>query len=813
MPVIESYITHIRIIEDAGYPTSPPPPSSAPENKKSRVIVVAVRKSGRLRLHKARENANGTFSIGKTWLLEDLTAIQTYGSVTPSNELEQQHMEWAGNEGFLVTIGKPYYWQAITAKEKDFFIQSLTRIYKKYTGGKIPELIGFDEGERQTLIGSSLPLTQPRGLPSRQERQEKPDDSVPPRPGSNPGKPPPSRNRPPSRERSREQGPPYQNRAPSREGNRENGGPQARTYNGPPSRDGYLDQRQQQQIPPYERAPSRNGSREPLRRPSEEAFLRKQASREQMQRAPGPFIPPRTRQDLTPQSSHSQLSREQTSSPVNTRNVPNGFSQTPPPPSRSDASSARFGAAPSTESLDTPISDSLPKVTAIEPNRLPTNKAIDSVAKDGPAPQRPGSPLVDENRRVMKPESASASDTKQDSLPDRRRPPFQGPAVSFGQRSTHSDTNDNFSTPLTTPSTRDGDGRAPSRSSDRPNPSAVQTKPAEYFPPPQTEDARSTDLTSGTTAVKHEDISQKTGPSDSLASVHDALSAPTPFPDTSTPPTESKQEESFRPGLGPMMKKKSTKDIAKTLRMAATAYNAFKPRAGGAAERFFAEKEKLTGEPDGITGVVPAPIQRGISNETSRSATPDSASNRPLSATGKERPFSPLGVSFKQEPPKVQITRTATDNGQSLTELPQTQSESPGKSRSKSPGGAQSDRRRKRKSESSTKYLTALGLDPAILEGHSTEFDGVLTELAWNGRLPDEKSIDELEVDVRREIGRVQAGSWLGHMEQQEGKIEQLSRMFDRCMEECEELDGLLTLYAHELNVSCRTPSVSQNVR
>ena len=77
-PVLESYITHIRIVEDASSPSAPASPDSPQGNKKPRLIVVAVRKSGRVRVHKARENANGSFSIGKTWVLDDLTAIQAF---------------------------------------------------------------------------------------------------------------------------------------------------------------------------------------------------------------------------------------------------------------------------------------------------------------------------------------------------------------------------------------------------------------------------------------------------------------------------------------------------------------------------------------------------------------------------------------------------------------------------------------------------------------------------------------------------------------------------------------------------------------
>ena len=105
---LESYITHIRVIEDAAHPSTPPPPNSSADNKKPRVIIVAVRKSGRVRMHKARENSDGSFSIGKTWLLDDLTTIHLYNSFSPKTVTEQQHKQWASDLGFIVTISKPY---------------------------------------------------------------------------------------------------------------------------------------------------------------------------------------------------------------------------------------------------------------------------------------------------------------------------------------------------------------------------------------------------------------------------------------------------------------------------------------------------------------------------------------------------------------------------------------------------------------------------------------------------------------------------------------------------------------------------------
>ena len=93
-----------------------------------------------------RARTPGTFSIGKTWNLDELTAIQSYTAFMPGNQQEAFEKSWAGNTGFIVSLGKPYYWQAPTSKEKDFYIASLIKIFRKYTGGKLPQLIGFPAG-------------------------------------------------------------------------------------------------------------------------------------------------------------------------------------------------------------------------------------------------------------------------------------------------------------------------------------------------------------------------------------------------------------------------------------------------------------------------------------------------------------------------------------------------------------------------------------------------------------------------------------------------------------------------------------------
>ncbi|PFH62026.1 hypothetical protein XA68_15462 [Ophiocordyceps unilateralis] len=149
--LIETYITHIRITEYSQHPSTPPPPEArTPDSEKPRIIIVAVRRSGRVRMHKSKENSSGTFSIGKTWNLDDLSQIESY----TGPQVGLSYREWAGDTGFVVTLGKPYFWQAQTDKEKKFFIASLVKIFGKYTGGKVPELTGFDQRELDQVLGA-----------------------------------------------------------------------------------------------------------------------------------------------------------------------------------------------------------------------------------------------------------------------------------------------------------------------------------------------------------------------------------------------------------------------------------------------------------------------------------------------------------------------------------------------------------------------------------------------------------------------------------------------------------------------------------
>ena len=638
-------------------------------------------------------------------------------------------------------------WQALTTKEKDFFIGSLIKIYKKYTGGSVPELVGFYPEEEAQYTGGSTRRTPNMQSKTPSSATQSQVEIAPTPPLQNPNRSQPS----------------YDSLAPSRQGNgmltqdqdrtgssngyrpmtREGERPPAREDLRPPSRPGYPG-------PNRDRPPtsSRESPIEPRNRPSREPLLRKQPSQERPSN--GPPLPQdgRPRANFTPQSSQSSLQNGPT--------IPSraAFSSTSAPP-QSGPAVASFVIKPSSESLNrseyTPSYTSRPS-TAASGRKTP--------------PSMGAKPVIPEPR-----------------LPADRMPLLQHKA-SFGQRSNRSDGSTNFSTPLTTPSALKSDPPVLRKDSATAPQEPMPTAPdsSDYFPSQAVTEIPSQ-------RPRTPNVENSSSKIDTSLPASDLSASP---PQMSA---DTQSEEEHRPGLGPMIKKKSTKDIANTFRRAALAATAFQPRAGGAGARLMAQKEKGSTEPDGVNAVVPAPLARGMSTDSAQSGTPD----MPTPASEQDRSFSPMAG---QIPPKVRVQRTATEDSVTPGDAKQNQvksqarAASPEKARSRSPGR----RRRQRQQTDIEKYCAALGIDPKVVDGRGGDHMDLLEEFGWDGRLAEDQTVDDFSANIRREIGRAQATGWLGHIEQQDEKIKDLGKAFNRVIEECEELDGLLTLYSHELD-------------
>ena len=763
----ESYITHLRIEEDGAYPSAPPPPESPADNKKPRVIAVAVRSTGRVRVHKARENHNGSFSVGKTWNLEDLSAIESFNYLDPNADPQRRmNVQRAGPLGFVVTITKPYYWQAGTAKERDFFIASLVKIYRKYTKGRTPNLIGFSDAEREQMFG---PITGQQPPPQRaiDNRGTPPAPQAPfaqqSRPSSRDARDP--RSRVVSNDRINASRDPSGSPAPP---------PGALRYN---SQDSHLPQASangQQSMPPPDnirRPPEQMGlgirnhkSREDLRNPSTER-LSDQGMRQQSGR-------------LSPQPSKDTM-RQRGESPA---------------PSNHSASSR--GTAPVQLSHSPQLSRSNVNQQQEEPraNGAATGASLFHSTKDrwmpvapaqetySPKAQAPsgefGHSQSPELRSGQVPGEMGRPGFDPKPIPERKRPPI---AQQFSYEE------DLKPPPLST--SRSASGQRPV--TPRTEATAVPSMPGAFYETPQGSTsnlATAQPLTQRETSPvrKLESKAQEvTKDSPALSSTMSPTMGATS--EAGTPDTEKDEDEAHKPGLGPMIKKRI---VADKFRKAASAAVAFKPRAGGAGERL-KRQQSITGfEPDGISGVVPAPLR-----------TMSSDGGKP---EGSTTPASEAVPTFQIQSPTSPAAGTLSTNGVQLHDKSMSPNvgyeQANGAEEDGKTASAIEQRKPKRRSQFQERYLASLGIDPMVLEGKGLDFETTLTDFGWGSSILQPKHLENLENDMKREIGRVEAGSWLGHMDSKDDRVDMVDKMLDRAIAECEELDGLLTLYSVELS-------------
>ena len=673
----------------------------------------------------------------------------------PGNQQEAYEKNWAGNTGFIVSLGKPYYWQAPTSKEKDFYIASLIKIFRKYTGGKLPQLIGFPAQDLEILgsasSGPATPVMKNQTPPMSQNALPSP-----------PQIPAAASARPQS---------PYSTRAPSRGTDRS-----ASQDHGAYGQNDYRPVTRERQ-----RLPSDGASRSPPLLPT------RPAPSDQSNRSIGDGRPsqessgsrPPLKQDfLQPRPPRPSISQESSQS-----SLPQVEKKAELPAPRQN------GATPNAalSQFETARRNLAAAAAA---------KSQESVAaKSGYS--TPSGPTTSSADRKIPETVPPLPQAEEKALPERRRPPTLHDQSSFEDLSAQNTTNTAFYTPSETP--RNASGASTPKEATKEASQVVPAMPqqTEYF--------------NAKLSAEHREVK----PRPAETETPEAPQQPTPSEKTEPVPTppisekpddkdmeqqKKKADEEYRPGLGPMLKKKSGKDIANQFRKAALAATAFQPRQGGAGARLKAMQDKTPNEPDGITGVVPAPLMRGMSNDSAAS-TPGLASP----GLEKERPHTPLSNSIL---PKVQIQRTATEESVASVKSPPppkpvaepTKSEprplSPEKARSRSP----KRKRRQRQEADIEKYCSVLGVDPRIMEGRGADFNEILTEFGWEGKLPEKQKIQEFESDVRREIGRAQATGWLGHVEQQEHRVQDLAKAFDKAITECEEMDGLLTLYSHELD-------------
>lgn len=715
-------------------------------------------------MHKARQNDSGTFSIGKTWLLQDLMAIEAYNNPNPTTAEEQQNKERAGGLGFLITIQKPYYWQATTTKEKDFFIFSLIKIFKMHTGGKLPQLHGFDPQELEQRVGPA---------PASGARTTK---------------------------------------SPSR--------PNGESQRGPSQGSSYI-QGNRPTDPQHPERFLQNG-REIRSRPSEEFSSREQIARTSPHPAPSPQSRPSRRttdhssdsipqipgsfptsefvRNLRPNNSQSDLRTRGSQSSIrqegdsddsgnlkrlqepdlrklagarSTESFRNRVGQQPGKSFASGGPNGERGQLDRTKppmlSLD--ASSQLPPERS-ETHNIPTplrtgtsdNWSFSDVQKTEGTPSRTGSRLSSSQHTL----NSEVSQERPKLTPlQSLRTDLSRKSSGLSNRSNHQEESSHLESGEPVDVTRKIE-----------TPANPTLNGEDQMKDPQ----NTSDILPKTSAT--DDTTNKLGES--------PFTAPTDLP------TEDVSKgEIHRPGLGPMIKKKSNKELANTMLKAATAYSAFKPRAGGAAEKILNSEKRAADEHDGISGVFPAPqMIKAPSLEGTETSTQEKTLEPQTIVQNPPNELPPLQTTIASDEPSKVINATSPAHDVSPEKQPLA-----------APSIQHEERRRKRRSDYSSRYAKSLGINHSLLEGRTLEFDTILNQLGWNEETARKSTFEELQSGLRKELTRLEAGTWLGVLENGDERVAAVGHMMDKVIAECEELECLLTLYNAELGVSEHTIS------
>ncbi|KAI0271421.1 exocyst complex component Sec3-domain-containing protein [Gloeopeniophorella convolvens] len=119
----EHYVSHIKIWEDAG-----------PEaDLKPRYILLARDNDGGSFIHKSKLNSNGTFSVGKTWKLSEVRAVEVVNPLA-----------------FNITLARTYRWQTEKPTDQLAFLHALVDLFKTVSNTSL-QVIGLAEEATPTV--------------------------------------------------------------------------------------------------------------------------------------------------------------------------------------------------------------------------------------------------------------------------------------------------------------------------------------------------------------------------------------------------------------------------------------------------------------------------------------------------------------------------------------------------------------------------------------------------------------------------------------------------------------------------------------
>ncbi|KAH7334432.1 exocyst complex component SEC3 N-terminal PIP2 binding PH-domain-containing protein, partial [Rhizoctonia solani] len=106
-------------------------------------LLALVSNNGKGFIHKSKRNNNGTFSVGKTWKLEELQAVEVLGP-----------------RGIAIKMNRLYRWQTEKEREQIAFLESTVQLFYRVTGNKYLSVVGLDTS--RSRLGNQLTPQQNR---------------------------------------------------------------------------------------------------------------------------------------------------------------------------------------------------------------------------------------------------------------------------------------------------------------------------------------------------------------------------------------------------------------------------------------------------------------------------------------------------------------------------------------------------------------------------------------------------------------------------------------------------------------------------
>lgn len=151
----EAYVSHVKIWEDAGVEGGGKKPRYILLSRMSLVFFVemvginlgAEANNGSGFIHKSKLNTNGSFSVGKTWTLSELRAVEVVNVcgfefywhifITSGFAFKQPL-------AFNITLSRTYRWQTENQDDQASFLEALIRLFRVITSGAPLQLDGIE---------------------------------------------------------------------------------------------------------------------------------------------------------------------------------------------------------------------------------------------------------------------------------------------------------------------------------------------------------------------------------------------------------------------------------------------------------------------------------------------------------------------------------------------------------------------------------------------------------------------------------------------------------------------------------------------